>query len=154
MPGNHPAVPLPSVLHQIPVPDESNCIWTVRSSPGQLAESLSVDVSVYGSPADAQQSFDNDVQDFTQNGTGVDVTDRVTGTDQLTGLGSQATAVLETYSSPLPGGRAVELVTCSGNAEVEVYYAPPRAARQSSRAALLRAASVITGQVLAALPKD
>jgi hypothetical protein len=153
MPGNHPAVPLPAVLHRIPVPYESNCIWTVRTSPGQLSESLSVDVSVYGSAADAQQSFANDVQDYAQNGTGVDVTDVVTGTDELARLGNQATAILETCTSPLPGGQAVELVTWSGNAELEVFYAPPRAANQSARAALLNAAKVLASQVLAALPK-
>jgi hypothetical protein len=141
------------VLHQIPVPYESNCVWTVRTSPGQLSESLSVDVSVYGSAANAQQSFDNDAQDYAQNGTGEDVTDQVTGTEQLPGLGNQATAILETYTSPLPGGHAVELVTWSGNAEVEVFYAPPSAAKQSSRPELLNAAVLLTSQILGAMPK-
>jgi hypothetical protein len=143
----------PGVLSsQLPVQPGGDCAWSANSA---RPDSLEVAVSIYGSATGlmgAEQNFGTDLHSQEQSIPGSSM---VTGTQQLTGLGNQATAVYANRTGNGPVTRSVALLTWSGNAEVVVTYTVPAAGSHPpiSRPDLLAAATAVTRDVLSALPR-
>jgi hypothetical protein len=137
---------------QLPVQPGGDCLWSTNSA---RPDSLDVAVGIYTSATGltgAEQNFGTDLHSQEQSITG---SSTVTGTQQLTGLGNQATAVYANGTGNGPVTRSVALLTWSGNAEVVVTYTVPAVGsrRPRSPSELLAAATAVTRDVLSALPR-
>jgi hypothetical protein len=120
-----------------------NCSWGADNA------SIVLSIRLYPDTPSAQQSFEFDIADRQQPGTGI----TSDGAHAVGHLGQQAVAVYQTYHDMSGNSRAVELYVWSGNAEIDisvsgisVLQAPP------SRSAMQAADIAMARDVLAGLP--
>ncbi len=123
------------------------CTWQV---PGG---NLTVLVSVYQAAAEVRQFFSTQVAASGRETTGSGVRTQTFGKRPVTGLGDQATALLQTVTVLSAGKNSgvsdwVQLFVRSGNAEAEIGYNLP-----IPSAAQLPGAIAIARGVLARLPR-
>jgi len=121
-------------------PPSYNCDWVPN------AGSVSLSVTTYADIDSAQGGYETDLGAENQP-----PYIRVLGTQQVKGLGEQATAFFET-GTDLANSPAVSLYVWSGNAEIEVQYSQLGSRTLVSRADMLAADIAMARDVLADLP--
>jgi len=118
----------------------SSCTWNATNG------TLGVQLAIYPNQDGAQGSYEGagqairSVPGMTFN-----------GSQPVTGLGQQATAVFQTWPGSSP---AVVVYTWSGNAEIQASFVNEPFGTQASRSAMLAADTAIARDVLAGLSRS